>query len=213
MDGDVVLEPMSKACLDRLMEIEMPTHFIHGNCEGFVLDFLNGNPLKKQVPEKVLENIKWTAEQLDSSYKDLLASWPKTIELEVEGIGKVLFCHATPRDENEIFTRLTSEEKLRPIFENLEVNVVVCGHTHMQFDRTIGGIRVVNSGSVGMPFGEPGAYWLLLDKDIRFQHTQYDLEKAAGIIRRTNFPQRDDFAANNVLKPPTEAEMLQILTT
>ena len=87
--------------------------------------------------------------------------------------------------------------------------LVVCGHTHMQFDRTIGGVRVVNAGSVGMPFGEPGAYWLLLGPNIQFQRTTYDLAKAAERIRATNYPQAQDFAARNVLQPPSETEMLE----
>jgi diadenosine tetraphosphatase ApaH/serine/threonine PP2A family protein phosphatase len=87
--------------------------------------------------------------------------------------------------------------------------VVVCGHTHMQFERTIGKIRVVNAGSVGMPFGEPGAYWLLLGPNIQFQRTAYDLAKTAERIRITNYPQAQDFAARNILQPPSEAEMLE----
>jgi predicted phosphodiesterase len=121
----------------------------------------------------------------------------------------VLFCHATPRDDNEIFTRLTSEERLLPIFEGLDVSMVVCGHTHMQFDRMIGSVRVVNAGSVGMPFGEPGAYWLLLDADVQLRHTPYDLIKAAERIREMNYPQAQEFVAHYVLQPPSEEEMLK----
>ena len=112
---------------------------------------------------------------------------------------------ATP----EIFTRLTPEDRLLTVFEGLSVPVVVCGHTHMQFDRTIGKIRVVNAGSVGMPFGEPGAYWLLLGPNIQFQRTAYDLAKTAERIRATNYPQAQDFAARNILQPPSEREMLE----
>ena len=82
-----------------------------------------------------------------------MASWPKTFRLEVPGLGPVFFCHATPRNENECFTRLTPEERLTPLFDPLAAAVAVCGHTHMQFDRVIGKTRVVNAGSVGMPFG------------------------------------------------------------
>ena len=78
----------------------------------------------------------------------------------------------------------------------------------MQFDRTIGGIRVVNAGSVGMPFGEPGADWLLLGPDVQLRHTPYDLASAAESIRTTTYPQAEDFAAQYVLQPPSEATML-----
>jgi diadenosine tetraphosphatase ApaH/serine/threonine PP2A family protein phosphatase len=86
---------------------------------------------------------------------------------------------------------------------------MICGHTHMQFDRMIGGIRVVNAGSVGMPFGEPGADWLLLGPEVRLRHTRYDLEKAAGRIRDTKYPQAEEFAARNVLQPPSERATLE----
>lgn len=124
-------------------------------------------------------------------------------------MGKVLFCHATPRNETEIFTQRTSEDLLLPIFDGLGQPVVVCGHTHMQFDRMIGTARVVNAGSVGMPFGSPGAYWLLLGPDVRFRCTPYDFTQAAKRIRATDYPQAETFAAQNVLQPPSEEQMLE----
>jgi putative phosphoesterase len=78
-------------------------------------------------------------------------------------IGDVLYCHASPRNDLDIFTGRTPEERIAFLFEGLDVPTVVCGHTHMQFDRTVAGVRVVNAGSVGMPYeDEPGAYWLLI---------------------------------------------------
>ena len=124
----------------------------------------------------------------------------------------MLFCHATPRNENECFTRLTPENKLLPVFAGVDAAVVVCGHTHMQFDRMIGRMRVVNAGSVGMPFGEPGADWLFLGSDIELRHTQYDFAKAAQSIRGTHYPKAEEFAARSVLQPPSEAEMLDVFS-
>jgi len=130
----------------------------------------------------------------------------------MENTGMALFCHGTPRDENEIFTRLTPEDRLAPIFEKLDADLVICGHTHMQFDRAIGGMRVINAGSVGMPFGAPGADWLLLGPNIELRHTDYDLEKAAQRIRATNYPDREEFASKFVLHPPEEEPMLKAFT-
>src|SRR5262249_20108283 len=144
------------------------------------------------LPEQAREAVGWTAQQLDPEYERLLASWPRTLRLEVPQFGEVLFCHATPRSETECFTRQTPEDRLLPIFDGLDVPLVVCGHTHMQFDRMIGRTRVVNAGSVGMPFGEPGADWLLLAPDVRLQHTAYDFTSAAERIANTNFPHADD---------------------
>jgi predicted phosphodiesterase len=124
-------------------------------------------------------------------------------------LGGVLFCHGTPRSETEIFTRLTPEERLVPLFDGLQVAVAVCGHTHMQFDRQIGRTRVVNAGSVGMPFATTGACWVVLGPGIHLQQTSYDLAQAAVRIRATSYPQAEEFAARNVLRAPSEAEMLE----
>jgi hypothetical protein len=123
-----------------------------------------------------------------------------------------MFCHATPRSETECFTRLTPEDRLIAVFSEPGISLVVCGHTHMQFDRMVGNVRVVNAGSVGMPFGQAGAYWLLLGPDVQLRHTHYDLENAVSRIRDTNYPQSQDFALSNVLNPPSEEAMLQVFS-
>jgi putative phosphoesterase len=92
-------------------------------------------------------------------------------------LGRVLYVHASPRNDVDIFTERTPEERIAFLFEGVDADVVVCGHTHMQFERTIAGKRVVNSGSVGMPYDdEPGAYWTL---DLVHRHTPYDGAKRA----------------------------------
>ncbi|MEA2690932.1 MAG: hypothetical protein QOJ16_319 [Acidobacteriota bacterium] len=209
--GDVVPGPMPRETLACLLDLKIPVRFIQGNGEVAVLARRAGTDLGK-LPEQAREAIRWTAEQLDLEDERWLASWPKTLRIEIRGLGEVLFCHATPRDENECFTRLTPEDRLLPVFIGVDAPVVICGHTHMQFDRTVGRIRVVNAGSVGMPFGEPGADWLLLGPGVQLRHTSYDLAKAAERIRQTRYPQAAEFAARNVLHPPAEAEMLDLFT-
>ena len=206
--GDVVPGPMSRETLACLLGLDLPVQFIQGNGEAAVLAQRAGTDIGT-LPEQAREIVRWEAQQLHPEDERLLAGWPKTLRLEIPGLGEVLFCHATPRSDTEIFTRLTSEDRLLPIFEGIDVSLVVCGHTHMQFDRTIGRIRVVNAGSVGMPFGEPGAYWLLLGPDVQLRHTPYDLTKAAERIRDTSYPQAQDFAAHSILQPPSEREMLE----
>jgi putative phosphoesterase len=205
--GDVIPGPMPVETIACLLDLDMPVQFIQGNCEVAVLAQMSGTD-PSTVPEQAREAVCWTAQQLSREHQRLFASWPKTLQLKIPGLGEVLFCHATPRSETECFTRLTPEDRLLPVFEGLDVDVVVCGHTHMQFDRMIGSIRVANAGSVGMPFGEPGAYWLLLGPDVQPRHTSYDLAKAAGRIRDTNYPQASAFAEKNVVQPPSEEEML-----
>ena len=92
---------------------------------------------------------------------------PSTVQID-----RVLYCHATPRNDMDIFTERTPEEQIASLFAGVGADVVVCGHTHSQFERTIAGKRVINSGSVGMPYEEePGAYWTL---DLEHRRTDYE---------------------------------------
>jgi diadenosine tetraphosphatase ApaH/serine/threonine PP2A family protein phosphatase len=156
--------------------------------------------------------MRWVARQLTPEHAQFIASWPSTLEVNIDGLGEVLFCHATPSSDTDVFTRLTPDDRLLPVFAGLNARAVVCGHTHMQFERRIEGTSILNAGSVGMPFGIPGAYWLLLGPDVQFRHTRYDLAKAAARIRETTYPQAEDFATNNVLHPPPEERMLDAFT-
>ena len=209
--GDVVPGPMPRETLACLLSLDIPVQFIRGNGEVAVLAHMAGMD-PGPLPPQALEAVRWTAQQLTPEHERALASWPKTLRLNIDGLGEVLFCHATPRNENECFTRLTPEHRLLPIFQGLDAALVVCGHTHMQFDRTIGRIRVVNAGSVGMPFGEAGADWLLLGPSIQLRHTPYDLATAVERIRRTRYPQAEEFAASYILHPPSEEAMLQVFS-
>jgi putative phosphoesterase len=207
--GDVFPGPMPRETLACLLDLEIPVQFIQGNGDRVVLAQMAGRDID-EVPEPHREPVRWVAQQLHPDYERLLASWPATLRVDIGGLGEVLFCHATPRSDTEIFTRLTPEAPLLPIFEEPNVPVVICGHTHMQFDRRIGRIRVVNAGSVGMPFGEPGADWLLLGPDLQLRHTPYDLSKAAERIRGTDYPQAQEFATHYVLQPPSEKAMIEV---
>jgi len=209
--GDVLPGPMPRETLARLMDLEVPVQFIQGNGDREVLAAMRGVETGT-VPEPFREVLRWTARQLHPDDERSSARWLETLRVEIPGLGEVLFCHATRRSDIEVFTRLTPEDRLLPLFDGLDVPVVVCGHTHMQFDRTIGRTRVVNAGSVGMPFGQPGAHWLLLGPTVQLRHTSYDLAGAAERIRATSYPGADDFATRNVLQPPSEGEMLDVFT-
>jgi len=204
--GDVVPGPMPRETITALMDLDVPVQCIRGNGEREILALCAGDE-PSTVPESFREAMHWVARRILPEQAQLLAGWPQTLRMEISGVGEVLFCHATPRSDSELFTSATPEERLRSIFEPAGVPLVVCGHTHMPFDRRIGRTRVVNAGSVGMPFGEPGAYWLLLGPDIELRHTPYDLMAAAERIRATDYPQANAFAANNVLQPPSATEM------
>ncbi len=215
--GDVLPGPLPRETMARLLELEIPTQFIYGNGDLAMLAQLTaadpgevtywGTTEGVAVPEPMQELIRWTARQV-SEYREVLASWPLTTTLEIEGLGNVLFCHATPRNEIDIFTRVTPEERLLPVFAGVDASLVICGHTHMQFDRRVGATRVINAGSVGMPFGTTGADWLLLGPGVELRNTRYDTAAAVERFRRTAYPMVEEFAVRYLLQPPSEEEML-----
>src|SRR6476661_5369050 len=208
--GDIMPGPMTRETLAYLRALELPALFIKGNGDRAALEERAGKD--SGVPPRFRVLIQHSAGALSDTDAREVASWPDKLRMEISGLGPVLFVHATPRNDTEIFTRRTSDERLLPVFAGVEESVVVCGHTHMQFDRMVGKTRVVNAGSVGMPFGDPGADWLLLgpNSEIELRHTCYDLMRAAERMRATTYP--DDFAARYVLNPPSAAAMLEAFT-
>jgi predicted phosphodiesterase len=215
--GDVLPGPMPRETMARLLELDIPTQFIYGNGDLAILAQLRatdpstvtywGTSGGTPLPEAFRELFRWTGRQVQA-YQNVLESWPLTATLDIDGIGTVLFCHATPRNETEIFTRVTPEERLVPVFAGVDASVVVCGHTHMQFDRIVGRVRVVNAGSVGMPFATTGADWLLLGPGIELRKTNYDVAATAAQFRRTEYPMVEEMAVRYILNPPTEQELI-----
>ena len=153
--GDLLSEPFAAECLDRLRGFGGEVAFVQGNAD--------------------LED--------SSGLADEAARWPLTVEFDVEGLGRVLFCHASPRDNEEILTRISPEERVADALAGVEAGVVVGGHTHVQFDREVAGRRLVNAGSVGLPYeGKQGAFWVLLGPDVEFRRTEYDLEEMVAAL-------------------------------
>jgi diadenosine tetraphosphatase ApaH/serine/threonine PP2A family protein phosphatase len=153
--------------------------------------------------------------QLTRAWRDRLAALPLTVSLDVDGLGPVLFCHATARNDEEIVLVDSPMEWFAEGFAGVEDATVVCGHTHMPFDRLADGRRVVNPGSVGMPYGPAGsaAYWALLGPDVRLRRTPYDAEAAADRMRQSAWPGTEGFIDENVLHgPPSDAEALALFT-
>src|SRR5471030_2021130 len=207
--GDVLPGPMPLETLTCLLDLDIPVQFIQGNGDRVVREQMAGRE-SAEVPEPFREAIQWNAEQLHADAARVLASWPLTLRLDVEWLGDVFFCHATPRNDIEIFTRLTPDDRLAPVFAGCSAPLVICGHTHMQFDRMAGQTRIVNAGSVGMPFQDPGAYWLLLGPGVQLQRTPYDLASAADRVRSTGYPGAEQFATGHILQPPAEAMMVEM---
>lgn len=208
--GDVLPGPMPRECMDLMGGLDVPARCIRGNCDRIALEYVRGEGLAG-LPERFVPMFTWCAGQLKDEHVEEMSGWPLTFTVDVAGVGRVLFCHATPHNDSDIFLPTTEEAKLVPIFEAVDADVVVCGHVHMQFDRQIGTKRVVNAGSVGSPYAPPGAYWVLLDEGIELKRTAFDADAAAKRIAATGFPGSED-AARDVISPPSEASMIEMFS-
>ena len=169
--GDFVAGPWPAETLERLRGLDGDVRYIRGNADRELTE-----PPKPQVeagpPQEVLE---WVRERLSDEQLAFLTKLPLTDSVEVDGLGRVLFCHATPRDDNEILTRISPDQRWRRALAGVEADVIVCGHTHVQFDRRVDQLRIVNAGSVGMPYEDrPGAYWALVGAEVELRRTEYE---------------------------------------
>ena len=179
--GDVVGGAFPAETVERLRRLGPRVRWLRGNAERELVEM--PPPREAGPPPGELERLRaaLTDEQVEFLY-----ALPERVELDVEGLGHVLFCHATPQNDLDIVTPLTPEERLRRIVEGVRADAVVAGHTHIQDDRRVGGVRWVNAGSVGMPYeDEPGAYWALLGPEVELRRTEYD----ASALRGYEYPQ------------------------
>ncbi len=179
--GDLVDGPFPRETLELAASIE--SRLIRGNCER--------------------EPGNWDRAHLDPPVLRRLADLPLSVSLD-----GVLFCHASPDDDSILTTASTPVDVLEATFAAAAEPVVVIGHTHHQFDRRAGSHRIVNAGSVGMPYeGEVAAFWTLIeDGEPSFRRTPFDVERAAAEIAASGWPAAGEFVAENLLAAPSRAE-------
>jgi len=192
--GDLVWGPFPSECLELLRA--RGSRFVTGNCERLVLD-ADGDHT-------------WALERLDAGQRAAVAAWPGMIELDVDGLGRVVVCHGSPRSNEEILTAATPEDVVAEALTGVKADVVVCGHTHHQFDRRVAGMRLIGAGSVGVPYeGEAGAFWALLGPDVELRRTRYEVEAAAARLRATCCPGRlEELLRSSLLEPVPREEAI-----
>jgi putative phosphoesterase len=193
--GDTAHGPWAAEVVDVL--VERGARAVRGNADREVTE--RSDRFGPIVP--------WSADRLGESRLAVVRSWPLTVELTVDGLGHVLACHSTPASEDPIYTRITPEEEVSGLFEGVDASMVLCGHTHMQYDRTLSsGLRIVNPGSVGLPYeGERGAYWALLGPEVEFRRSTYDVEATVAAIEVMGAPV-DEQLLEYLLEPPDPNE-------
>jgi len=181
--GDLVLGPFPAECLAALRARD--ARFLHGNCERSVLD-------------RTDEQNAWCADRLDDEARAFVAGWPGTVSLD-----GVVYCHATPENDEDILTRATPVDVVVAALSGADEQLVVAGHTHQQYEQTVGGKRLVNAGSVGLPYeGEPAAFWAIVENGgVELRRTDYDVPAAVELIVGTGFPTAADWLEGSLVEP------------
>lgn len=227
--GDIALGPMPAQTLDLLGQLGDRAIWVHGNCEREVVgafDAAHAPPppghARPDAPDSPAETSETadtaetaaaaTAALLSRAHRDRLAGLPLTVTLDIAGLGATLFCHASPRRDDEMVLVDSPPQRWAAALAGVSAKTVVLGHTHMQFDRLVDGRRVINAGSVGMPYGPPGAAWALLGPDVTLRRTGYDATEAARRIAASSYRGAAQWAADYVLQQATDTEALAVFT-
>ncbi len=192
--GDICAGPMPVEVLARLRELPWEMHWLRGNADRSVVMGFDGTIPPELLEHPLYQGDAWAAKLLTGEDRNFLDSLSPLVALTIDGLGEVLFCHGSPRSDEERITALTPPDRLGEILAQAGAEVVVGGHTHRQFDRTIDGRRMINAGSVGRPYEpRPGAYWLWLGPEPRPLVTVYDIERANAAVHQTGYPAADLF--------------------
>lgn len=209
--GDHASGPQPAAVLDRLLALGDRAVLVRGNADRELTELRRGEPVA--IPDPV---VLWAAAQLSEAQVELLAGLAHSVTINLDGFGAVLFCHGTPRDDEEVVLVDTRMSRWREAFDTVpsEVTTVVCGHTHMPFVRLVDRRLVVNSGSVGMPYGQAGAHWaLLVGGAVELHRTVFDVDAAtAEIIRDSSYPDRAEWARDHLRNVASDDEALTVFS-
>lgn len=195
--GDLTWGPLPEETLDLIRSLGIPARYVRGNADRAILE-------AQETKRK-----QWMQEHHPPEARAFLERFAAYEIVDVAGLGTVRFTHGSPRTDEECVTPETPEERVREFMDGVHERVLVGAHVHIQFDREVAGVRIVNAGSVGLPYeGRPGAYWALLGPDVELRRTSYDVDGAVARYRATEFPNVEEMV-DLLLEPPTPAEVIE----
>jgi predicted phosphodiesterase len=206
--GDIALGPLPAATLDLLDSLGERAVWVHGNCERELVSAYDG-PI---ADGPNAGSARAAAALVERRHRDRLDGLPMTVTLDLDGLGPTLFAHATPRRDDEMVLVDSPLAVWRAALDGVAERTVVLGHTHMPFDRLADGRRMVNPGSVGMPYGPPGACWAVLGPHVELRRTAYDVAAAARRIEAGGHADAAAWAQEYVVSPYGDAEALDAFT-
>ena len=198
--GDLVgYAPWPNEVLDRLRDEAIP--IVMGNYDdgtGFGRDECGcayTHPVEKALGKA---GFAWTKANTSEANKAWLRTLAPQIRFEADGL-RFLLVHGSPRKMNEYLYEDKPDSTFERIAADANADVIVCGHTHRPYDKTVGATRFINDGSAGKPKdGDPRACWALVETSsvgvsVAFRRVEYDIDAAAKGILASELPH--EFAA------------------
>ena len=176
-----------------IREREIPT--VMGNYdEGVGFDLHDCGCVYRNPEESKLgyQSLLWTRKKTTHENKLFLQSLPLQIRLEDQR-PTLLLVHGSPRKINEYLY----EDRPQATFDNIAklagTNILLFGHTHIPYEKRVGGVLFVNAGSVGkLSEGDPGAGYIILDlkrhPKVEFIRISYDVNPVVEAIRKAGLP-------------------------
>lgn len=114
---------------------------------------------KTDFEKKRLERMKQVRTELGDIILERLKRLPPTVRIAMEDGREIVLVHGSPADPAEPMEHDMTDEELLAHVADDPADIVVCGMTHVPFDRSVSGVRILNVGSVGeAPDGEPGTF-------------------------------------------------------
>ncbi|MFJ1901543.1 metallophosphoesterase family protein [Streptomyces sp. NPDC088115] len=203
--GDLTWGPQPQETYERILALGERALCVRGNADRYAAEIGTG-ARAADTPRQ-----SWIADRHSPEAIGFLTRVPFGVVVEVDGLGPVHFCHGSPRSDHELVTPGTPPERFARLSATLDAQVLVTGHSHLQFDRTVAGLRSVNPGSVGLPYhaAEPGtAYWALLGPDVRLRTTRYDVSDAVDRAYRAADPDAERYAGT-LTNPPVPEKIVE----
>ena len=201
LTGDIAAGPMPVPTLQRLRDLGDRAVWVRGNGDRYLVT------VPQTPPDPV---VPWAAAQLTTELRSHLAGLPLTVTLDVDGLGPTLFCHATPRDDEEVALVDSNLDRWAEVLAERPEQTIVLGHTHMPFVRLADRRLLVNPGSVGMPYGRSGAHWAILGPGVELRRTAYDTAAACAVLAAHGYPGIEEWLDAFVRQTYSDDEVLAV---
>jgi predicted phosphodiesterase len=194
--GDLTWGPLPRETLALLDPWRGRARFVRGNAD-------------RALGEDDGDRAEWLRGLHGPDAVAFVTGFEPSVVVEHDLLGAIRFTHGSPRSDEECVTVRTPEARVREFLAGVHERVVFTAHTHVQYDRVVDGTRLVNAGSVGMPYeGRPGAYWALVSDDVHHRRTEYDVGRAVELYRASGDP-RTVQMIEMLLSPPEAEEVIE----